>query len=96
MQDPNTFVSAGWDFVGESANGVEDVWAICEGLNYPRLVWRIPLTDWVCPDGVGFEDFSYLGALWGTVEAGAVNLDGEDGVGFGDLMVFCDEWLRGR
>jgi len=25
MQDPNTFVSAGWDFVGESANGTEDI-----------------------------------------------------------------------
>jgi len=96
MQDPNTFVSAGWDFVGESANGTEDIWTICEGTNYPRLVWQIPLVDWVCPDGVGLEDFGYFGGYWGSGEDGAVNLDGEDGIGFGDLMVFCEEWLVGR
>jgi len=96
MQDPNTFVSAGWDFVGESANGTEDIWSICEGTNYPRLVWEIPSADWVCPDGVGLEDFSHFGSLWGIGEGGAVNLDDEEGVGFGDLMIFCEQWLTGR
>jgi len=96
MQDPNTFVSAGWDFVDESVNGTEDIWSICEGTNYPRLVWQIPQADWVCPDGVGLEDFGYFGGYWGTSEAGPVNLDGEDGIGFGDLMIFCEQWLRGR
>ena len=28
---------AGWDFVGETANGTEDIWTICEGKDYPRL-----------------------------------------------------------
>jgi len=94
MRQQDSFV--GWDFVGESVNGVEDIWAICEGMNCPRFAWGIPLADWVCPDGVGLEDFSYLGGYWGTDEGGAVNLDGEDGIGFGDLMVFCEEWLVGR
>ena len=40
MQDGNTFISAGWDFVGEAANGTEDIWKIAEGLSYPRLSWE--------------------------------------------------------
>jgi len=94
MRQQGSFV--GWDFVGESVNGTEDIWSICEGTNYPRLVWQIPSADWVCPDGVGFEDFGHFGGYWGTAEDGPVDLDGEDGIGFGDLMVFCEEWLRGR
>jgi len=96
VKTESTFTSAGWDFIGETANGTEDIWAICEGTNYPRLVWQIPSADWVCPDGVGLEDFGHFGGYWGTGEAGPVNLDGEEGIGFGDLMIFCEEWLRGR
>ncbi|MBL7152948.1 MAG: hypothetical protein ISS79_04480 [Phycisphaerae bacterium] len=94
MRQQGSFV--GWDFVGESVNGTEDIWAICEGINYPRLVWGIPLADWVCPDGVGLEDFGHFGGYWGTVEDGPVNLDDEDGIGFGDLMILCEQWLVGR
>src|SRR4030042_2425791 len=35
-----TFLDAGWDFVGETANGSEDIWKIAEGLGYPRLSWE--------------------------------------------------------
>ena len=31
MKTLSTFTSAGWDFVGETANGMEDIWTICEG-----------------------------------------------------------------
>jgi len=31
MQTLATFTSAGWDFSGESANGVDDIWAIVQG-----------------------------------------------------------------
>ena len=40
MQTASTFLDAGWDFVGETGNGVEDVWKIAEGLGYPRLAWE--------------------------------------------------------
>jgi hypothetical protein len=95
MQDPNTFISAGWDFVGESANGTEDIWAICGGTNYPRFVWQIPAADWACPDGVGLEDFGEFAGMWGTSDGG-VYLDDEEGIGFGDLKVLCEQWLEGR
>ena len=38
----STFLEAGWDFVGETENGTEDVWWILEGQDYPRLIWELP------------------------------------------------------
>ncbi len=40
MQNATTFLHAGWDFVGETANGTEDIWWIDEGKDYPRLRWE--------------------------------------------------------
>ncbi len=41
MQTMSTFTNAGWDFVGETANGTEDIWWILEGQDYPRLWWEL-------------------------------------------------------
>jgi hypothetical protein len=40
MQKAGTFLEAGWDFVGETANGTEEIWWILEGRDYPRLWWE--------------------------------------------------------
>ena len=40
MQTTGTFLDAGWDFVGETKNGTEDIWWILEGKGYPRLRWE--------------------------------------------------------
>jgi hypothetical protein len=40
MQTAKTFLDAGWDFVGETANGTEDIWWIVEGRDHPRLWWE--------------------------------------------------------
>ncbi|MBL7153176.1 MAG: hypothetical protein ISS79_05630 [Phycisphaerae bacterium] len=98
MRSSSTFVEAGWDFVGETVNGTEDIWSICEGTNFPRLTWQIPVADWICPNGVGMEDFSYFGAAWATTGNGdsPANLNGEEGVNFDDLKVFVNMWLDGK
>jgi len=44
MQTVSTFLDAGWDFVGETENGTEDIWWIDEGQDYPRL-WRELITE---------------------------------------------------
>jgi len=41
MKKAKTFLDAGWDFVGEAANGTEDIWRIDEGKNYPKLSWEL-------------------------------------------------------
>jgi len=40
MQTSAPFVAAGWDFFDETENGVEDIWWIDEGQDYPRLWWE--------------------------------------------------------
>jgi hypothetical protein len=45
MQMASMFLDAGWDFVGETANGTEDIWWILEGKDYPRLWWQLPADD---------------------------------------------------
>jgi hypothetical protein len=39
MQTISTFTDAGWDFVGETFNGIEDIWFIPQG-DYPHLWWE--------------------------------------------------------
>lgn len=45
MQMAATFLDAGWDFVGETANGTDDIWWILEGQDYPRLWWELCVDD---------------------------------------------------
>jgi hypothetical protein len=40
MQMASTFLDAGWDFMGETANGTQEIWWILEGKDYPRLWWE--------------------------------------------------------
>jgi hypothetical protein len=71
MKTRSTFISAGWDFVGETANGTKDIWTICEGVNYPKFVWQNqpPIAEagedqtvyaWI--DGVAEVDLDGLGS----------------------------------
>jgi hypothetical protein len=39
MQDTNTFLNAGWDFVGETVNGTLDYWTQGSA-QYPYLTWQ--------------------------------------------------------
>ena len=40
MQDIDSFLNAGWDFMEETRNGTEDIWWILGGQDYPRLWWE--------------------------------------------------------
>jgi hypothetical protein len=42
MKDANILINAGWDFVGETTNGAEDIWQIDPNVNngYPSLVFK--------------------------------------------------------
>jgi len=37
LQDPETYLNAGWDLAGETSNGVGDIWTITEPNTYPQL-----------------------------------------------------------
>jgi hypothetical protein len=53
MQDVNTFLAAGWDFVGETANGTNDYWIMPVGW-YPLLS-----TDYKYSGGTGTIEWPY-------------------------------------
>jgi hypothetical protein len=85
MMERATFISAGWDFVDETANGWKDIWRIDDGLDYPRLWWenRAPIAD------AGEDQVVYAR----TDAAEMVTLDGsgsydEDG----DEMTYAWKW----
>lgn len=97
-----TFTDIGWDFVGETANGTKDIWDICEGTNYPRLVWQIPAGDFICPDGVTMLDFSLFATHWlddncflRNDYCQGTDLDLSGAVDTSDLDAFAYEWLAG-
>jgi hypothetical protein len=46
MQTAKTFLDAGWDFVGETKNGTEDIWCILDGAYYPLLWDFAPSHAW--------------------------------------------------
>jgi len=99
MQTASTFLDAGWDFAGETENGTEDIWSICEGTNYPRFVWQIPTVDFVCPDGITIEDFVFFMEHWLDDNCDASNgycegtdLDQSGTVDVIDLEIFFENW----
>jgi len=93
MQTESTFTDEGWDFVGETINGPNDLWDICEATNYPRLVWSIPQADLLCPDGVDFIDYSYFANCWDVNDPNC-DFDESGYIDANDLILFGDDWLR--
>jgi len=94
MQTITTFTDVAWDF--------RDFWTICEGTNYPVLMWQIPAADFLCPDGVDFIDFAFFASHWLDDMCNAANyfcegtdFDNSGSVGFTDLEILADNWLKG-
>ena len=58
MQTQTTFTDYGWDFIGETANGTEDIWVMLSG--YPKLTWELELPSY---PGSGTA-FTYQGRLY--------------------------------
>ncbi|MGB2863989.1 MAG: GLUG motif-containing protein [Sedimentisphaerales bacterium] len=99
MQTAGTFLDAGWDFAGETENGTEDIWSICEGNNYPRFVWQIGAGDFVCPDGITIDDFMFFMEHWLDDNCDSSNdycegtdLDQSGTVDVIDLEIFFENW----
>jgi len=92
MKTKSTFTDAGWDFM--------NVWDICEGTNYPKLIWQIPIADFACPDGVDFVDLGFFVDRWladcdknnNFCNCTDINYDGR--VNFLDFAIFASHWLE--
>ncbi len=95
MKQQASFV--GWDFVWETANGTEDIWAICEGASYPKLACQFIPGDFDNDKKVDFVDFARLAVKWrqtdSTLYCGGADLTGDGVVDFNDLAFFAAQWL---
>ena len=92
MKQQASFV--GWDFLGESINGTEEIWRMCvDDVNYPLLRWQFNKADYACPDGVNFLDFAIFADAWLT-ENTFISLDEDIDVDIYDLKIFCNDWLE--
>jgi hypothetical protein len=101
MHHPDTFRAAGWDFIGESENGTEDIWAICEGVGYPHLAWEFVIGDFDADADTDFADFCILAEHWLAADgsfwcgAGGTDLTNDGNVDSADLDELADNWLAG-
>jgi formylglycine-generating enzyme required for sulfatase activity len=100
MKTQSTFTSAGWDFVGETISGPNDIWRMCvDHVQYPLLSWQF-IPDFTCPDGVDFLDLAFLLDRWlaacdetnNFCNWTDINHDAQ--VDFGDFAFFARHWLE--
>ncbi len=99
MKQQANFV--GWDFVGETANGQNEIWRMCvDGMDYPRLSWEFAQNgDFACGDGVDIFDLQTLAEHWLMVEANdptgfnyACDANGDERIDFLDYAVLGENW----
>lgn len=71
MQTRDTYVSSGWDFAGENANGIHHIWQFPTGGGYPNLTRLDSNFTPVALSGAGTTGSPYmisnaeqLGAIW--------------------------------
>jgi hypothetical protein len=81
MRQQASFV--GWDFVGETVNGTEDIWWILENITYPKLNWQRKL-----PSG---NPCFPAGPNDGGLYSPDYNFD--NFINFLDFAIFADAWL---
>ena len=98
MQTESTFLDAGWDFVAESVNGTEDIWSICEGLDYPKLASQFLIGDFDDDSRVDFVDFAVFAERWLSSDSNLLwcrgaDLTNDGNVDFFDLKEFAENWL---
>jgi hypothetical protein len=96
MQMQSTFADGGWDFIGETVNGPNDIWRMCvDGITYPKLAWEFYMHgDFVCGDGLDMYDFDYISERYPSDGCGGIF---DSAGGSVDLEMFANlaqQWLK--
>lgn len=99
MKNQSSFVV--WDFVGESANGDNEIWRMCvDGVDYPRLSLEFAQDgDFACGDGVDWADLQMLAEHWLTMADSspdtfnyACDANGDGQIDLEDYSVLSGNW----
>jgi hypothetical protein len=90
MKTLSTFTDAGWDFVGETTNGIEDIWLMPLRKDYPILNWQ----------GMNFVDYSAFANAWLSTPVDAnwnplCDLKPDNIIDSLDLQILTEYWLNG-
>ncbi len=99
MQDTNTLISAGWDFVNETDNGLMDLWYCLEN-EYPKLYWQAAKGDLDYNGTIEESDLFIMATQWLSQQienqrlAGDINEDGI--VDTLDLGIMAWQWLAAK
>ncbi len=92
MQKETTFTSVGWDFVGETINGPNDIWTINDGNDYPIHVW--PLVNFVGWYEVDLKDYSFFARCWmDNMPCSSADLVNNGFIDLEDFAHFAGYWL---
>ena len=89
------YLTAGWDFAGEKANGTQDLWYMPVERGYPRLTWELAAGDFNEDGRVDFHDYGRLASKWKLVGTDGDSTIPMGVVDFNELMTFTDLWLSG-
>ncbi len=94
MQAITTYLTAGWDFVSETANGSSDLWRMSSMSGYPILSWQkdIPF-DTTGSYGIDILDFQTLAQQWLQPDQ-SLDIDQSGTVDLADLETFTEYWLK--
>ncbi len=102
MQDMNTYLDTGWDFIGETDNGTDDYWHMpYQAIGYPMLFWQRDIPgDFTGSYGVNFADYSILANQWmkdcqSPDWCYGCDFDKSGKVDLTDLFEFAENWLAG-
>jgi len=68
MKQQKSFI--GWDFIGETVNGPNDVWWINKGVSYPKLYWQPNVTKCTVTAGskVNSDKISFSGTIGASAD----------------------------
>lgn len=91
----------GWDFVGQSQDGSDEIWRMCtDGFAYPSLSWEYAQGgDFDCPDGIDTADLIALAFSWLSSEQDglgysvSVDADFSGRIDLADFVILAAHWL---
>ncbi len=95
------YSQTGWDFLGESTNGENEIWRMCvDGIDYPHLSWEYaPNGDFACGDGTDIYDLQALAEHWllteeinPTIFSYACDANGDGAIDLIDFSVLGRNW----
>jgi len=68
MKQQKSFI--GWDFIGETVNGPNDIWWINKGVSYPKLYWQPNVTKCTVTAGskVNSDKISFSGTMGASAD----------------------------